>query len=505
MGPERLVYKAEGVETGLVGNVEDGSVEDGIETYVEPDVEIDVRSPRVLLIAEAANPEWVSVPLEGWSHSRAIARRCEAHVVTHVRNREAFVRAGLREGAPGEGDFTAIDSERLAAPIYRTANLLRGGSGKGWTTVTAFASIAYYYFEHLVWRRFAAPLREGRFDLVHRLTPLSPTAPSLLAGRCRRIGVPFVLGPLNGGVPWPGEFDARRREEKEWLSYLRPAHRLMPGHHATRRHAAAIIAGSQHTLEQIPARHRDKCVYIPENAIDPDRFVTARSHEARRPIRVAFVGRLVPYKGADMLLRAAAPRLREKAMTLEIFGDGPQKPALERIVSEQGLSTREHVRFEGFVEHQALQHRLASCDVLALPSIREFGGAVVLEAMAVGLTPIVVDYGGPAELVTESTGFKIPLRDQAGIESALGAVLGRLSHEPGLIDAMSPAARRRATTRFTWDAKASQVLEVYRWVLGAGEKPDFGMPLPDGAEAEAEAESERPTPIDSDVSSRAGV
>ena len=52
---------------------------------------------RALLIAEAANPEFTSVPLVGWSHARAIAETCDALLVTQVRNREAILRTGLRE------------------------------------------------------------------------------------------------------------------------------------------------------------------------------------------------------------------------------------------------------------------------------------------------------------------------------------------------------------------------------------------------------------------------
>jgi glycogen synthase len=89
--------------------------------------------PRVLIIAEAANPEFVSVPLVGWSHSRALAAIVSAHVVTQQRNREAFLRAGLELGR----DFTILDSEPVAAPMWKLSERLRKLTGLGWTLTTA--------------------------------------------------------------------------------------------------------------------------------------------------------------------------------------------------------------------------------------------------------------------------------------------------------------------------------------------------------------------------------
>ncbi len=426
---------------------------------------------RVLIIAEACNPEWVSVPLVGWAHARALLSRVNGHLVTQKRNQPALERAGLVEGR----DFTAIDSEAVAKPVYRLASLLRGGEGKGWTTLTALSALTYPFFEWLVWRRFSSAIKQHQYDIVHRLTPLSPTAPSLLARRCARAGVPFILGPLNGGVPWPREFDAARRQEREWLSYIRSLYKVLPGARATRRHAAAIIVGSRDTLQLEAAEFHPKCFYIPENGIDPARFNLRRTHPATLPLRVAFVGRLVPYKGADMLLEAAADLIREGKVILKIIGDGPQRPALEAIIAREGLGSG--AELTGWIDHARVQQELITMDLFAFPSIREFGGAVALEAMAVGLVPAVVAYGGPRDLVTPETGFLVPMGSRASIIGGFREVLNQVVASPHRLDELAEGAYRRAWQLYTWEAKAGQVMKIYDWLTRRGEKPHFSCPL----------------------------
>ncbi len=441
-----------------------------------------MSKPRVLLIAEQANPEFVSVPLEGWSHSQAIAEVVEAHLVTQVRNREAILRAGLVEGE----DFTAIDSEKVAARMHKLSGVLRGGKGKGWTTVMAMSAVSYAYFEKLVWKQFGDAIKRGEYDVVHRLTPLSPTLPSSLAKKCKKAGVPFVWGPINGGVAWPKAFNAARRAEREWLSYVRDAYKLLPGYRATRQHAHTIIVGSTATHAQVPAAYHDQCVYIPENAIDPRKFVAKRTRTAQpgEPIKLVFVGRLVPYKGADMLLDAVAELVRAKRVTVTIIGDGPERGKLETVIEREGLA--DGVTLAGWVEHAQLQHTLAEHDVFAFPSIREFGGAVVLEAMAVGLVPVVVDYGGPGELVTDRTGYRVAIGPREQIVADFRAAIQKIVDDPASLEPMSHAAMQRVEQAFTWSAKAHQVAAVYAHATGqSSQRPDFGMPLPDGLSDDA--------------------
>lgn len=433
---------------------------------------------RVLVLAESAHPEAQSVSWVGWAHSRALAERHDVHLLTRRANRDAILAAGLKEGR----DFTAIDVDALERRILRLASPLRGDPNKGWTTLMALSLPLYYAFEALAWRAFADAIRGRAFDVVHRITPVSPTMPSAIAARCARAGVPFVLGPLNGGLPWPAQFPEFRRTEREWLAYLRGAHRMVPGYRASRRHASALIAGSRSTLRELPARYRDKSFYLPENGIDPSRFPRPLERAPGRALQVLFVGRLVRWKGCDLAIEAAAPFLRSGALRLEIVGDGPERAVLEALSHREGLADR--VRFVGRVAPDRVKGHYAAGDILLFPSLREFGGGVVLEAMATGVVPVVVDYGGPGELVSRRSGVAVPMGDRAVIVAALRAALEGLVADPVRLSIMRREGVRRVERLFTWRSKADQISAIYEWVLGASDRrPDFGFDEPAGSAA----------------------
>lgn len=434
------------------------------------------RRPRVLLVAESANPKLTSVALIGWSFSRALAKVADVHLAAEIRNQPDIEAAGI-EGI----EFTPINNRRWQGMAWNVARVLRGGTSLGWSTYSALATLAYPAFERRVWKQFGARIEAGEFDVIHRIVPNSPITPSLLATRCAQAGVPFVLGPINGGVPWPKEFAHLRTAEREWLTPFRNAHKLLPGYHATRRDAAALVVGAKFAWNEMPEQYRHKCVLLSENAIDGERFPRGVRPEFREPLRVAFVGRLVPLKGVDMLLEAAAPLARVGKLQLDIIGDGPELSKLRQLAIELGI--HHAVEFPGWVEHSQLADRLRQSHVFGFPSVREFGGGVVLEAMALGLVPMVLDYAGPAELVPPGTGFTIPMGPRAAVVCGLAECLNRATASPRALVAMGKRAQDHVFEQFTWEAKARQMLEVYAWSRNTtNPKPSWRIPAPpDGA------------------------
>ncbi len=432
--------------------------------------------PRVLIIAEAANPSLTSAALVGWACARAVAAETEAHIVTEWRNRDDFLRAGLVEGK----DFTAINNRRLQHLSWSMTNKLSGKGSFSWSLYAMLSNLAYPWFERKLWKAFGPRLRAGEFDVVHRILPLSPTTPSWIAPKLKKIGVPFVLGPLNGGVPWPKGFQEIRRNERDAAGMLRRLYTLTPGLRASRECASAILAASRTTFKEMPASVQNRCVFIPENAIDPARFpLSARempAPQADEPLRLSFVGRLVALKGVDMLLEAAAPLLRTGAATLDIIGDGPERARLQAMIERERLTTS--VRMEGWIEHASLGPRLRQSDLFVFPSIREFGGGALLEAMALGVPPVVLDHGGPPELVPPGTGFVLPMTNRGDIVTRLRGLITTLAADRQTLAETGMRAQQHVRRFYTWEAKAKQIVEVYQWILGRRPtKPDWGSPM----------------------------
>ena len=182
------------------------------------------------------------------------------------------------------------------------------------------------------------------------------------------------------------------------------------------------------------------------------------------PIRLLFVGRLVPYKGADMILSAMHQQHSRggKKSTLTIVGDGPEKENLQNQAA--ALQLKDAVHFAGWVDQKATLDYYRNSDIFCFPSIREFGGAVVLEALASGLPCIVTNYGGISEYVTDETGFKIDPKSREYIVSNLADKIQLLAENSSIRRQFSENAVAHAES-FEWGNKAQQMVLLYQGLL----------------------------------------
>lgn len=173
-----------------------------------------------------------------------------------------------------------------------------------------------------------------------------------------------------------------------------------------------------------------------------------------------------------MAIEAAAPLLRSGKCTLDVVGDGPEMPMVRSLAESLGVVGS--VRFHGWLKHEQVMATLSTCHAMLFPSIREFGGGVVLEAMARGVFPIIVDYGGPGELVTNNNAARVPIGDRESIVAGCRHALATALEAPEALESARRNALARCHELFTWTAKAAQIRRVYDWVLG-GPRPDLDL------------------------------
>ncbi len=386
---------------------------------------------RILVLAPDANPESISVNLVSYRHAEALAQLHSVTLVGRSYHEEALRRA--------KAPFQAIETisipwlDRIFAWFLHWIFNYNFHS----RALTPFMYPFAIAFEWCAWRRVRTRINAGEFDIVLRLSPVNSVLPSAFPFFLRNYSIPFVIGPINGGLPWPKGF-GQADKQRAWIDNLRSLYRFMPFARSTYDKAAAIIAGSSQTFAEFAGYH-DKLFFAPENGISCSLCSDTVRHSQRdEKLELIFLGALVPYKACDLALRAAAPCLRRGLARFTVAGDGPERASLEQLTKSLGIE--DVVSFCGMLTHSEAMQRLRSADVMVFPSVREFGGGVVFEALAVGAVPIVADFGGPGDIVHPDVGYKVPLTDETDVVAQMEMILMELAQNREHLEQLRRAA-----------------------------------------------------------------
>jgi len=422
---------------------------------------------RVLLLGPDCHPERVSIPRVTYCHAAALAQLHDVTLVARSSVEEDLRRAN----AP----FRAIEAVRtpLADRIWGWVFRRILKSNPDSQVRTAFLYPFHIAFEWRAWRQLRRRIFAGDFDVVLRLVPMSPVLPSPFAFFLRKGPIPFVIGPLNGGLPWPPGF-SQLNHQREWIAGLRNVYRFFPFARSTYRHATAIIAASSQTYSEF-ARYRDKLFFVPEPGIGRSSCLDdARKPERRAKLELLFVGGLVPRKACDLALRSAATLLRNGMAHFTVVGDGPEQDRIEELTRSLGIEKA--VTFCGWISQAEALSRMRSADVFLFPTLRDNGAGVVFEALASGAVPVVVDFGGPGDIVQPDVGYKVPLTNESDIVARIEKILADLASDRDLLGRLRQQGMIYARECLTWDAKAQSTTQVLGWAVGRTPKPDLVPP-----------------------------
>lgn len=184
------------------------------------------------------------------------------------------------------------------------------------------------------------------------------------------------------------------------------------------------------------------------------------SGSATVPACFAYVGRLVPQKGLRLLV-AAAKQLQTEGhlFRLKFIGDGPERPALEHMVTTAGLG--DYVTFTGFLRGRDLEDSLRDVSAVIMPSIwEETFGLSALEQMMRGSPVIAADIGGLGEVVGDA-GMKFAAGDVEGLALRMRQVIV----EPALVKTLGEKAYRRAAQLFQEKLMVARHAAVYHELL----------------------------------------
>jgi glycosyltransferase involved in cell wall biosynthesis len=329
--------------------------------------------PRFLVFAYACEPDRGGESEAGWLWSRMLARLGETWVITRRNNRKV-IEAEVDE-LPERDNLHFVYTDLPAWARF-------------WKRGLQGARVYYMLWQWAALRKAIELRRMLCFDAVWHLT----WANAWLGSVGALLPEPFVYGPVGGCVPMPWTllpavgvrgtlFEIRRSLARGVGRHLNPLARLAWSR------AELILAQNGETLHWLPARHQQKAVVFSHAVVDQD---GADESSMRGGSTALYVGRLIPWKGISLAIRALAllPGWR-----LVIAGRGPDEGRLKKLARRLAVDHR--VEFAGWLPRQQVRSLMLRADTLLFPSLHDEGPFAVAEALAAGLPVACIERGGP--------------------------------------------------------------------------------------------------------------
>ena len=412
-----------------------------------------IPNGRVVIVAANASTTMGGEAILPLHYFRVLKRRgADVHLVAHERNRGDLARYF-------DGDLAGI---HLVEDTWLHKAIDRVGRRRSsWFMHMLVYNVAYVWNEVVQRRRVRELVAQAGAGVVHLPTPVSPRAVSVMSG----LGAPTVFGPMNGGMTYPPGYGSHegsfgRLAVRLGRGAARVANLLLPA----KRRAARLVVANARTEAALPFAAPGRVTQVVENGVQAEMWrrssAVVPAPDPDGAFRLVFVGRLVAFKAVDVTLAALADaRARGLKVSLAVVGSGPEGERLRGIAQALGLG--DAATFHAFMPQTEVAGMLAEADAFVFNSLRDCGGAAVLEARASGLPVIASAWGGPLDYLDEASGILVHPSPADTFARRLADAIEALARDRERARRMGRAGRDRVLAEFDWERKVDRMVAIY--------------------------------------------
>jgi glycosyltransferase involved in cell wall biosynthesis len=402
---------------------------------------------KLLISAYACSPFMGSEPGIGWGFVSALAKRNVVYVITEKDEFENDIQQYFDAHPELKDNLKFIYVRRMRFKILE----------KIWPPS--------YYWTYRTWQKNALKAalelqHDIHFDLVHQLNMIGFREPGYLW----KLNAPFVWGPIGGmgKVPWRFIFKMGPYGSFYFIAYnlINYFQMLL----LTRPKLAARSAGTGLIADNTQSKENAVkywgCNSVVLCAVGSSRKQASKfkTRSVGEPMKIVWSGLHIPRKALNLALETVSLLPEEIKWELHILGDGPCALRWKHLAEKLKIADR--CRFYGHLSREKALDVMEESHVTLITSLKDDSPSVAVEALGMGMPVICLDHCGFSDVVTDQSGFKIPVTNPKLAVKEMALALMKLSRDEALRQSLAMGALTRAK-EFSWDKKIETLENIY--------------------------------------------
>ena len=402
----------------------------------------------ILISAYGCEPLKGSEAGVGWNWVIQMAQHNRLHVITRANN-QASIEAHLPNELKNNIIFHYYDAPSFIRQLKKRAKRL--------------------YFYYFVWQIGIIPIvrhiiKTERIDYTMHLTFGSMWMPTFLPF----FSTSFIWGPIGGGDCEPRPFlkllPFKQKVIQSFRYVMNALSFMHPGVMFAAYRAKVILARTPNTARAIPNCFRAKVQTILETAMEDSVFEHKCVYQLNDDVvRMITTGRLLPNKNILTAVKSLGYIPKDYRVRLTIIGSGYQRREIEETAKRIGRS-QDVVIIDELPREEVLAV-VERSDIFLFPSLREGGSWSLMEAMAIGLPVICLDWAGMAIITDDNCAIRLPVSNPEQMPKDMAGAIITLIKNPGLREAMGKAGRNRIKEVYNWKTKGLFVEQLFNSLL----------------------------------------